>query len=224
MIKIGLSGTRYSGKDSVAKLFKQIGIPVFNADIVLKFILKYNYELLQEIRNRIGSRYFKEGVLDSNLIMRDDLFNDVLDIVIPDILMSYQNFEEKNKQSIYTIFHSSILFDREDIYNKMDYTISVYTPLVQRVDRACFVMGDNSFDNRIFMNNLLSTEKDELSKNKLSSFIIHNYNDIDILNQVNEIDKKLIDAYLKSIQTMPVKKDKVEVISDNFIRINLGVS
>jgi len=39
MIKVGLSGNRYSGKTAVSKMFKQIGIPVFDADIVLKFII-----------------------------------------------------------------------------------------------------------------------------------------------------------------------------------------
>ena len=39
MIKVGLSGNRYAGKDAVSRLFEQIRVPVFDADIVLKFIL-----------------------------------------------------------------------------------------------------------------------------------------------------------------------------------------
>ena len=44
MIKVGLSGNRYAGKDAVSRLFEQIRVPVFDADIVLKFILNYNFE------------------------------------------------------------------------------------------------------------------------------------------------------------------------------------
>jgi hypothetical protein len=43
----------------------------------------------------------------------------------------------------------------------------------------------------------------DLSKNSLSDFVIHNYNDDinpfgDILTQVNKIDQKIIDKYLSS--------------------------
>ena len=43
MIKVGLSGNRYSGKNRVVAMFKQIGIPVFEADVILKFILQHNF-------------------------------------------------------------------------------------------------------------------------------------------------------------------------------------
>ena len=42
MIEIGLTGCRYSGKTSVSKMFKQIGVPVFDADTILKFILNFS--------------------------------------------------------------------------------------------------------------------------------------------------------------------------------------
>ena len=45
MLKVGLSGNRYAGKDAVSRLFEQIRVPVFDADIVLKFILNYNFEI-----------------------------------------------------------------------------------------------------------------------------------------------------------------------------------
>ena len=41
MLEIGLTGTRYSGKSTVGKVFNQIHIPVFDADTVLKFILNF---------------------------------------------------------------------------------------------------------------------------------------------------------------------------------------
>jgi dephospho-CoA kinase len=53
MIKVGLSGNRYSGKNRIAKIFTQIGVPVFEADVILKFILNHNHELQAEIVDRI---------------------------------------------------------------------------------------------------------------------------------------------------------------------------
>jgi dephospho-CoA kinase len=36
MIKVGLSGNRYSGKNEVCNIFRKLTIPVFEADTVLK--------------------------------------------------------------------------------------------------------------------------------------------------------------------------------------------
>ena len=57
MIKIGLSGNRYSGKNRVVNIFKQIGVPVFEADVIIKFILQHNYELQAEISDKVVRAY-----------------------------------------------------------------------------------------------------------------------------------------------------------------------
>ena len=41
MLEIALTGCRYSGKTTIANKFKKIGVPVFDADTVLKFILNF---------------------------------------------------------------------------------------------------------------------------------------------------------------------------------------
>ena len=106
MISVGLSGNRYSGKDRVSKLFSQISVPVFHADIVLRFIINYNYELQNDIVQSIGYDYFTiDGKLDTNKIKDESVFNKVIDIVEPDLFEAYKRFCNKNG-SVYTIFHS----------------------------------------------------------------------------------------------------------------------
>jgi len=53
MVKIGLTGNRYSGKDRTARLFEQITIPVFHADIILKFILNHNFEMQHKLKPKL---------------------------------------------------------------------------------------------------------------------------------------------------------------------------
>jgi dephospho-CoA kinase len=55
--------SRYSGKDRT-RVFKQIGVPIFEADVILKFILNYNEELIDLIKIKIGSEYFTKDELD----------------------------------------------------------------------------------------------------------------------------------------------------------------
>ena len=41
-LKVGFTGNRFSGKTRVSKVFKQIGIPIFDADVVLAFIINHD--------------------------------------------------------------------------------------------------------------------------------------------------------------------------------------
>jgi dephospho-CoA kinase len=195
MIKIGLSGTRLSGKDKVAKLFKSIGVPIFDTDLVIRFILAHEYKLIEKIRKIIGNDYFRGDVLNIDKVSRDGIFNNIVSIIEPVIFEAYYKFENKNKGYVYTVFNSSILFERK--WNKkMDYNISVYSPIIYRVERAKKI-NEKGFESVSKIKNVLNKEMDELVKNSLSDYIIHNYNEINIKRQIDNIDQKIIDLYLK---------------------------
>jgi dephospho-CoA kinase len=199
MIKVGLSGNRYSGKDRVSTLFEQISIPVFQADIVAKFILMYNYELQNDIMNKVGYEYFnQDGLLDYNKVKSSGNFDKIINIIEPDLFKSYKRFNERNKESIYSIFHSSILFER-GWNKKMHYNINIFSSTNDRLERCKYLT--NKTVSSIY--NLAQGEMKDIDKSKYSDFVVHNYNDInltigDCLTQVNKIDQQIIDEYLKS--------------------------
>lgn len=197
MIKLGLSGNRYAGKDKISKVFEKIGVPVFDADTVLKFILQYNYDALADVRKYMGSDIFIKDALDIRR-MDKETFDKVLDFFEDDLFKAYQRFEDKYPTSIYTVFNSSILFERE-WDNKMDLTVSVFAPRTDRV-RRCKSMTNQGL---LIINDLIKTEMEDLAKNEIADYTIHNYDDGnpkvitgDILKQVSEIDQKIIDEYL----------------------------
>lgn len=201
MLKVGLSGNRYSGKDRMLNLFTQIGVPVFDADVVIKFILNYNYEVLSKIKDSIGEASFKEGKLSLSYIINNKLFDKVIDVIESEVFTAYSNFEKKHSQSVYTIFLSSILFER-DWQKKMDYSISVFATKNERLRRATYCSDIDS----VKLYKLANTEIDELVKNRLADFIIHNYDSsADSLDDVCDIDKKIIDIYLETLRNEKVK-------------------
>lgn len=201
MLKVGLSGNRYSGKNRIVNLFKQIGVPVFEADVILKFILSHNYELQAEIADKVGRKYFKDGLLNTEKVKTDGKFSSILDIVEPELYRTWERFIQKNNKAVYCIFHSSILFEKE--WNKaMDINVTVFAPYADRIERCKFLT--NKSVSSIY--SLTKLEMDELDKNNLSDFVIHNYNNDspfygDTLTQVNDIDKKIVDKFLKDNMT-----------------------
>lgn len=208
MIKVGLTGNRYSGKDRIARLFEQISIPVFHADIVLKFILQYNLDIDKQIKIELGqSVYNSLGYLDTQKFNTTEKFNRLLDIVESELFKAYEKFQDKQKdKSIYTIFHSSILFER-DWNKKMDCVVTAFSPKNDRIERA------NKQEPTLLTSviyGLMANEVDDLEKNKLSTYIVHNYDDaINIIKQIDGIDQQIIDKFLKDEQT--VQKSNLKV-------------
>ena len=197
MIKIGLTGNRYSGKDITASLFKSISIPVFNADVILKFLINHNFDMSYKIKRKIDKSFFINDELDLTKLT-GPVLDEVIDIVEYELFDSFKKYQLRNANSIYTIFHSSILFER-DWNKKMDYSISVFSPIADRANRCV----QNTDMNIMSAYNLAQREMKDLSKNSLSDFVIHSYNDEinpfgSLLTQVNDIDKKIIDKYLSS--------------------------
>lgn len=197
MFHIGLSGNRYSGKDTISKLFSQISVPVFNADVVLRFILSYNYELQNDIVQSIGYQHFNSSGKLSPLSIKDEkTFNRVIDLVEKDLFDHYYKFSEK-RGSVYTIFHSSILFER-GWEKKFDYNINVFAPLKDRLERCKRSTGITPSN----IHKLSASEMKDLDKNSLADWIIHNYGSVSIVmgspvDQVSQIDQQIIDQYLK---------------------------
>lgn len=195
MIKVGLTGNRYTGKDIVGRIFEQINVPVFNVDVIIKFILQYKNDIDSDIKIQLGRGVFtNDGFLDPRKFNTTEKFNRLLEIVEPDLFMAYQKFIVKNKKSLYTIFHSSILFEN-GWDKKMDQNISVFSPKDVRIARCKRQNHTMSLQN---IYDFMSTEYDDLTINRKSNYVIHNYDDaLSLTAQVDDIDRKLVDLYLK---------------------------
>lgn len=203
MIKLGLTGNRYSGKDKVSKVFEQIGIPVFHADVILKFLLNHNFEISHRLRSKIGDGIFNnDGSIESDIIKCMNGFDRLLDEAEFELFKAYEKFRLKNKQSIYCIFHSSILFERGWDRN-MDYITSVYSQEDDRIAR-CNYLTQDSFSN--ICDNISSEIKD-IDKNTKSNYIVYNYSNDDstrpafrgsLLTQVSKIDQNIINKFIQN--------------------------
>ncbi len=189
---IGLTGSRKSGKDGVASLFKQLGVAVFDADAVLKYLLNYDPNTIKSVKDHFPPEFIlSEEFINPIAFDTDEKFLKLIDLVQFELFEAYHRFREKTKGKHYTIFHSSLIFEK-NIGQKFDYVINVYTPKEQRVYRYKQESGDTYG----VAHNLFSRELSDICKNQKSDFIIHNYDaGPDILKQVTEIDSEIIKKY-----------------------------
>lgn len=192
LLNIGLTGSRYSGKSSVAKLFIQLGVPVFDADAIMKYILNYRKSMPESVRRAFGREYAFDEYINPFAFDTDEKFENLIDLIEFELFEAYDRFRKKHTDSQYTIFHSSIIFEK-NWNKKFDRVITVYTPKNERIDRYRNITGDKLE----VIHSLFSKEINEIHKNQSSDHIIHNYlNAPDILKQIESIDSKIVDFYL----------------------------
>ena len=200
MIKVGLSGNRYSGKNEICDIFRQLTIPVFEADIVLKFIINHDASVNSQIMSKLKDIHGKSTYVDPQFIKTKKEFDIVVDCAQHELMKAYEAFSEKNKSSIYTIFHSSILFER-NWHKLMDHSIAVFCPKITRMERCKELTNMKVSDVAMSMRN----EIDDLDKNKMANFVVHNYEGRKALDQIHQIDQFVIDSYLRLEQTIVSK-------------------
>lgn len=191
MLKVALTGNRFSGKDTVSKLFNSISIPVFDADTCIKYLLCHNYEFSTKVKQKMANFFDGDSDIDPRRI-NTSAIDHCIDVIEPEIFNLYEKYCKRNNHSVYVIFKSSILFER-GWNKKFDYTINVFTPVNQRIDRCRKEDGTSYADIYEFSNGEILDER----KNMASDFVVHNYDGApDITKSINEIDTKIIDHYL----------------------------
>lgn len=182
MLKIGLTGNLNSGFINAAELFKLHEVPVFEADIALKFLLNYKEDLCRKIRIELGSSVYNKGILDYNKFSTTEKFDRLIDIVEADLFKLYNNFCVKNRDKSYTIFKSSIIFER-NWDKKLDEVICTFRP---KDDRALEISKQNNI-RLVDAYSIVESEMDELIKNQRSKWIMHNYDKLSLLAQSKSI-------------------------------------
>lgn len=171
MIKVGLTGNFYSGQDSISKIFEKNDIAVFDADLILKYLINSSERHIKLIKSKFGEESYFLGLLNLDNFNNTEKWNNLIDLLEFDIIKAYEKFRLEHQYDIFTIFKYSFLFERNINYS-MDYTINCFKPKYHRKKE----LQSNTFLSNLVIEKILNNEMNELDKNKNSDFIIDNFN------------------------------------------------
>jgi dephospho-CoA kinase len=191
MLKVGLTGNFHSGQNEVAKIFDSLSVPVFDADLVLKYLINYSQKHIIKIKQEFGENIYRLGLLDLKRFDTNSNWDKLIDIVEIDIIESYERFRLKHNYSTYVIFKYSFLFERK-INTSMDYNINCYRPSYSRKNDISLLTYMDSYS----ISSLIENELDETYKNKNSDYIINNHitngTSIDLENKVLRVNEMIM--------------------------------
>lgn len=195
MIIIGLTGGIGSGKSTVARLFSEKGIPVYNSDNWAKWLINNQPTLKNELVQLFGEDTYLNGVYNSAFVSskvfnNPDLLKQLNSIVHPAVFKHFKNWLE-TQDSIFVVKEAAILFESGS-WKNCDIIISVISEVEIRIGRV--IKRDNLNRDQILsrMNHQWS-DKDRIEK---SDFVIENNSDLLCLkNEFETVYKKLLEKY-----------------------------
>jgi len=191
MIIVGLTGGIGSGKTTVAKMFKKLGIPIYIADFEAKKLMNKSKVIKRKLIQLFGINAYKNDVINK-AFLADKIFNNkellakMNAIVHPKVKSHFKKWAKK-QSSAYAIKEAAILFENGG-YKECDYVITVIASEEERLKRV--IQRDNSTAQSVKA--IIANQWSDAKKVKLSHFVIKNDNLLETENQVKIIHQKII--------------------------------
>lgn len=191
MIIVGLTGGIGSGKTTVAKMFAELGVPVYNSDTEAKRLMQSSKNVKKEIIELFGKRAYERKKLNRTYIS-DQVFNDsgllkkLNGIVHPAVRKHFLSWVKK-QDGPYVIQEAAVIFENNS-QSRYDRIILVTSPQDVRIQRV--IKRDGSSKEKI--SDRIKNQWDDSEKRVLSDFVIENVDFEKTRLRVKEIHGRLL--------------------------------
>ena len=188
---IGLTGGIGSGKTTVARMFEELGIPVYIADTEAKALMNRSKIIQRKLIQLLGKSAYIDGKIN-RAFLAEKIFNDselrqkVNSIVHPKVATHFERWVKK-QQAPYCLKEAAILFETGGDKN-CDATILVVAPIAIRLERVLSRDKTTESAVRARMESQWSDEK----KMALADYVIENIDLKNVKMQVEKIHRSLI--------------------------------
>jgi len=190
MIIIGLTGGIGSGKTTIAKLFLEMGIPVYFADDEAKKLMQTSATLKSKIRATFGDKSYLNNTLNRSFLAHLVFTNKtnlerLNNLVHPAVKKHFSTWVLKQNNE-FVIYENAILFESNS--DKVcDYIITVIADEETRINRV--IKRDNILRKEVL--NRINNQWDISKKVALSNAVIDNNHSKDLKPQILMIMKKI---------------------------------
>jgi dephospho-CoA kinase len=175
-LQIGITGGIGSGKSLVCRIFRCLGVPIYDADSRAKYIMTTDTILIEQIKKEFGTlSYTSEGVLNRHYL-GEKVFNapDELkklnQLVHPRVAADYTTWVEKHYSSRYVIKEAALLFESGSAEN-LDAIVAVYAPEALRIKR---VVQRDRHRTETAVREVIGNQMNEEEKKNRADFVIVN--------------------------------------------------
>ena len=192
MLKVGITGGIGSGKSTVCSIFRQLGIPVFEADTAVKTLYNQNQELRAELINNFGSIVYTDSRVNLDVLrsfFKDPAKRERLNkIVHPFVFKAFDNWAA-SQNSPYVIKEAAILFE-SGADKTVDVTIGVIASENKRLKRTLL---RDKFRTEDEVLKIMQTQHSNSELEAMCDYLIDNNEQRSLIGQVQKLHHILVD-------------------------------
>jgi dephospho-CoA kinase len=193
-LQVGITGGIGSGKSTICKIFKTLGIPVYESDSRAKWLMNHMTALKAEIQKQFGEQsYTAEGELN-RAYLANQVFNDnqkislLNSLVHPFVGKDYLEWVSIHPHTPYTLNEAALMFE-SGRYKSLDKVITVFAPEDMRIAR---VLNRDPQRSEAEVKAIIQKQLSEDEKIKQADFVIYNDEKQLVIPQVILIHEKLL--------------------------------
>ncbi|MFK2821037.1 dephospho-CoA kinase [Flavobacteriaceae sp. LMIT009] len=170
---VGLTGGIGSGKTTVAKMFEELGVPIYIADIEAKKLINRSKIIKRKLIVLFGDEAYVDNKINrvfvaGQIFNNKDLLSRMNQIVHPKVASHFKRWLKKHN-SPFVIKEAAILFENGS-YKDLDAIITVTAPIEERIKRV--TKRDNSTKEKVLA--VMRNQWDDKKKVELSDYVINN--------------------------------------------------
>ena len=189
---IGITGGIGSGKTTTCKVFEELGIPVYYADVRAKELMASDPELKRKVTALFGEEAYSGNMLNRAYLAQQvfgskEKLSALNGVVHPAVANDFEEWLDRHKDHKYVLKEAAILFE-SGAYQNVDITVLVIAPEKLRLERVMNRDGVTREDVLKRMKNQWTQER----KAKLADHIITNDETQLLLPQVFKLHQKFL--------------------------------
>ena len=189
--RLGVTGGIGSGKTTVCRIFRVLGVPVFVADAAAKEVMNNDPGIRDRINSIAGKDLYSGGELDrmelARLIFnRPEMLKSVNAVVHPVVLQIFSKWADES-DAPYVIMEAAVLFEsKADTY--VDRVVSISAPVEERIAR---VMGRNELSREQVIERIKNQLEDD-EREEQSYYVINNADNEMIIPEILKIHEDML--------------------------------
>ncbi|WP_019948997.1 dephospho-CoA kinase [Hymenobacter aerophilus] len=195
MLKIGITGGIGSGKSIVGRLFRVLGVPLYDSDSRAKWVMAHDPQLRQELTAAFGPETFDaQGHLDRTYLARV-AFPDPAQLarlnalVHPHVGRDFAAWSAARQAEgcAYVLKEAALLYE-SGAYRQLDRIITVFAPQALRQER---VLRRDLHRTAHDVLTIIGKQLSEEEKLARANYVIHNDDEHLLIPQVLKLDAEL---------------------------------
>jgi len=184
--RLGITGGIGSGKTTVCRIFRVLGVPVFVADLEAKDLMDNDPDIRNKVNEIAGRDLYLTGRLDRKelaglMFNSPEILHRINEASHPAVLSRFNGWSD-NSDKPYVIMESAILFEaRADAL--VDRVLTLSAPVEERIAR---VMGRNDLSREQVLERISNQLEDE-EREEQAYYVINNADNEMILPDILKI-------------------------------------